>query len=73
MTRRLVGEWKAEGEEAGEDACDKRLAIAQPLQGGGCMLEIPGEGSVCASLASGVAPGASSGQGVGASDDPRWG
>jgi hypothetical protein len=30
-----VGEWKAEGQEKGEDAFDKRLAIAKQLKVGG--------------------------------------
>jgi hypothetical protein len=73
VTCRLVCELKAEGQEKGEDAFDKRLAIAKQLKVGGFILEINGEGSVFASLASGVAHGSSSGQVVGASDDPRWG
>jgi hypothetical protein len=72
-TGRLVGELKAKGQEKGEDAFDKRLAIAKQLKVGGFILEINGEGPVFAGLASGVAHGSSSGQMVIADDDPRWG
>ena len=72
-TGRLVCELKAEGQEKGEDAFDKRLAIAKQLKVGGFMLEINGEGPVFAGLASGVAHGLPSGQMVVADDDPRWG
>jgi hypothetical protein len=51
---------------------DKRLAIAKQLKVDGFILEINGEVSVVASLASGVAHGSSSAQIVGATDDPRW-
>ncbi len=73
VTRRLVCELKAEGQEKGKDAFDKRRAIAKQLKVGGFILEINGEGAVFASLASGIAHGSSSGQMVGATDDPRWG
>jgi hypothetical protein len=73
VTRRLVCELKAEGQEKGEDTFDKRLAVAKQLKVGSFMLEINGEGPVFAGLASGVTHGSSSGQMVGADDDPRWG
>ena len=66
-------ELKAEGQEKGEDAFDKRLAIAKQLKISSFILEINGEGSIFAGLASGVAQGSSSGQMVGVADDPRWG
>jgi hypothetical protein len=72
-TGRLVCELKAEGQEKGEDAFDKRLAIAKQLKVGGFILEINCEGPVFAGLASGVAHGSSSGPMVVADDDPRWG
>src|SRR5262252_2619819 len=72
-TSRLVGELKAEREEESTHEFDKRLAIAKQLKVGGFMLEIHGEGPVFARLASGGAHGSSSGQVVGATDDPRWG
>jgi hypothetical protein len=40
VTRRLVGQLKAEGQEKGEDAFDKGLAIAKELKVGGFILEI---------------------------------
>jgi hypothetical protein len=46
LTGRLVGELKAEGQEKGEDAFDKRLAIAKELKVGGFILEINGDGAV---------------------------
>ena len=46
VTRRLVCELKAEGQEKGEDAFDKRLAIAQQLQVGGFILEINSDSAV---------------------------
>ena len=48
MTRRLVGELKAEGQEKGEDAFDKRLAVAKQLKVGCLILEINGESPVFA-------------------------
>ena len=42
----LVGELKAKGQEKGEDAFDKRLAVAQELNVGHCIVEIDGDGAV---------------------------
>jgi hypothetical protein len=64
---------KAKGEEKGEDAFEKRLAVAQELKVGGFVVKIDGDGPVFAGLASGVWHGSPSGQMVGATDDPRWG
>jgi hypothetical protein len=72
-TGRLVCELKAKGEEKGEDAFDKRLAIAQELNVGGFTVKIDGDGPIFAGLVSGIAHGSPSGQMVGALDDPRWG
>jgi hypothetical protein len=41
-----VGELKAEGQEKGEDAFDKRLAIAKQLKVGGFILEINSDSAV---------------------------
>ena len=46
VTGRLVGEWKAEGQEKGEDAFDKRLAITKQLIVGGFILEIDRNGTI---------------------------
>ena len=67
----LVFQLKAKGQHEGEDTFDKGLAIAKQLKVSGFILEINGEGAVFASLASSVAHGSSSGQMVGATDDPR--
>ena len=69
----LVCELKAKGQEKGEDAFDKRLAVAKQLKVGSFILEINGESPVFAGLASGVTDGSSSGQMVSAADNPRWG
>jgi hypothetical protein len=68
-----VGELKANGEEEGHDAFDKRLAIAKQLRISSFVVKIDGDGAVFAGLASGVAHGSPSGQMVVAIDDPRWG
>jgi hypothetical protein len=68
-----VCELKAKGEEKGEDAFDKRFAIAKQLIIGRFVLKVDGDGPVFTALAGGVAHGASSGQMVGMADDPTWG
>ena len=45
-THRLVFELKAEGQDEGDHAFDKRLAIAKQLKVGGFILEINGDGAV---------------------------
>ena len=67
----LVGERKAESEEQGEHACDKRFAMAQALHGGGFLGQSDGEGPLCAGLVSGWAPGSPAGQMGGAIAAPR--
>ena len=42
----LVGELKAKGQEKGEDAFDKRLAVAKELNVGHFIVEIDGDGAV---------------------------
>ena len=69
----LVGELKAEREDKGEHALDKRFAIAQELKVGGFIVKIDGDGPIFAGLVSGIAHGSPSGQMVAAIDDPRWG
>ena len=66
-------ELEAEGEEEGEDAFDKRFAIAKQLIIGRFVLKVDGDGPVFTGLADGVAHGSSSGQMVGMADDPTWG
>jgi len=69
----LVGELKAEREDKGAHAFDKRVAMAQELNRGGFMVKIDGDGPIFAGLVSGVAQGSPSGQMVGVIDDTRWG
>jgi len=44
----LVEELKAQGQDKGEDAFDKRPAIAKQLHVGGFILEVDGDGTVYA-------------------------
>src|SRR5215470_3562060 len=67
----LAGEWPAQGQDNGEDACDKGRALVTQLQGRGFMLKSDGEGTIVTRLADSASPGASSGQRVVAADDPR--
>jgi hypothetical protein len=73
LTRRLVSELKAQGQDKGEHTFDKRFAIAQQLIIGRFVLKVDGNGPVFAGLAGGVAHGSSSGQMVSMADDPTWG
>ena len=61
-TGRFVFQLKAKGEEKGEDAFDKRFAIAQELRIGRFVLKVDSNGPVFTALAEGVAHGSSSGQ-----------
>src|SRR5215467_6923943 len=72
ITGGLMLQLEAEGQKEGEDALEKRLAIAQELKVGGFVLEIDSESPVFAGLASCVAHESPSGQIVVADDDPRW-
>jgi hypothetical protein len=56
-TARLVCQLKDKGQEKGEHAFNKRLAVAKQLKVGGVILEIDGEGPVFTGLASGVTHG----------------
>src|SRR5262249_4668247 len=58
-TSRFVFELKAKGEEKGEDAFDKRFAIAKQLIIGRFVLKVDSNGPVGAGLAGGVAHGSS--------------
>jgi hypothetical protein len=49
-TGRLVCQLKAQGQEKGEDAFDKGLAITKQLRVGRFVLKINGDGPVCAWL-----------------------
>jgi hypothetical protein len=69
----LVFQLKAQGQHEGEDAFDKRFAIAKQLIIGRFVLKVDGNGPVFAGLAGAVAHGSSSGQMVGVTDDPTWG
>jgi hypothetical protein len=68
----LVFELKAEGQEEGDHAFDKCFAIAKQLKVGRFILKINRDSPVFAGLASGIVHGSSSGQMVGAADDPKW-
>src|SRR5262249_18519602 len=72
-TGRLVFQLKTYGHDEGEDTFEKRLAIPQQLKIGRFVSKIHGEGPVFAGLVNCVSHGSSSGQMVGADDDPRWG
>ena len=72
VTGGLVGELKAKGQEKGEYAFDKRLAIAKQLHVGRFVLKIDGDSPVYTDLAVCASHGSPSGQIVGAADDPRW-
>jgi hypothetical protein len=55
-TSGLVGELKAQGEEQGEDAFDKRFAVATELNVGRFIVEIDGDGAVVPRLCGGCGP-----------------
>src|SRR5215211_4050857 len=69
-TGRLMEKLKAEGEEKGEDAFDKRLTVAKELKVGCFVLKIDSDSPVFTGLAVGGSHGSSSDQMVGAPDDP---
>jgi hypothetical protein len=71
-TSGLVFELKAKGQEKGEHAFDKGLAIAKQLKVGRFILKINRDGPVFTGLAGCIVHGSSSGQMVGAADDPKW-
>ena len=48
MTRRLVGELKAERKDEGQDTFDKRLPITKQLKGARFVSKIDGDGAVFA-------------------------
>jgi hypothetical protein len=62
--------WKAEGEEKGEDAFDKRLTVAKEPKIGGFVLKIDSDGPIFTGLACGGSHGSSSGQMVDAAISP---
>src|SRR5919205_3442197 len=69
-TGRLVCQLKAQGQDKGEDAFDKRLPVAKEFKVGCFVLKIDSDGTVFAGLAAGGSHGSSSDQMVGAPDDP---
>src|SRR5215470_18424979 len=73
VTRRLVCELKAEGQEKGKDAFDKRLAIAQELKVGRFILKINSDSPVFAWLFRSASHGSPPGQQVSSDDETRWG
>src|SRR5215467_13278147 len=73
VTGRLVFQLKPDGQDERHHQFDKRLPIVQQTKVGGFILEIDGDSSVFAGLASVVSHGASSGQMVIAAEDPRMG
>jgi hypothetical protein len=48
---------KAQGQEKGEDACNKRLPVINQAAVGGFVVKIDSDGPVCAGLAGGIAHG----------------
>ena len=73
LTRRLVCELQAQGQDKSHHQFHKGLAVAKQLHVGRFVLKIDGDGPIGAGLVSGVSHGSPSGQMVGATDDPRWG
>src|SRR5262249_2039647 len=73
VTGGFVFQLKAQGQHEGEDQFHKGLAVAKELKVGRFILEIHGDGPVCAGLAGCASHGSPSGQMVGVADDPRWG
>jgi hypothetical protein len=55
VTGRFVGELEAKSQEKGEDAFDKRLAVAKQLYVGGFVVKIDGDGPVFSCRFGGVA------------------
>ena len=72
-TGRLVCELKAKGQEEGEDAFDKRLAIAKQLKVGRFVLKIDGDGAVFAGRFGCCAHVSPPGHQVSSADETRWG
>jgi hypothetical protein len=68
----LVAEWTAQGQEKGEDACDKRLPGTQEVKGGRFVLTIDSEGAVGACRCRGFLHGAPPGPQVSAADETQW-
>jgi hypothetical protein len=73
LTGRLVGELKAEGQEKGEDAFDKRLAIAKQLKVGGFILEINSDSAVFSCRFGCCAPVSPLDHQVSQAEETRWG
>ena len=72
-TGRLVYELKAKGQEKGEDAFDKRPAIARQLHVGGFILEVNGDGAVFSRRFGGCAHMSPLGHQVSQANETRWG
>jgi hypothetical protein len=73
LTGRLVGELKADGQDEGQHAFEKRLPIAQEPKVGRLVLKIDGDGPVCACLFGFVTHVLPPGHRVFAVCDPTWG
>jgi len=69
----LVYELKAKGQEKGEDAFNKRPAIAKQLKVGRFILEINGNRAVCARRFGCCAHVSPPGHQVSQADDTQWG
>src|SRR5215831_659144 len=72
-TRRLMSELKAQRQDEGQHAFNKRFAVAQQLIVRAFVVKIDSDGAVFAGLAASVAHRSSSDQMVGAGDDAQWG
>ncbi len=69
----LVKELKAQGQDTGEDAFDKRPAIAKQLNVGGFILEVDGDGTVYARRFGRCAHVSPLGHQVSQAEETSWG
>ncbi len=70
-TGRLRGKLKAQGQEKGEDACDKRLAIAKQLNVGRFVSKIDSDGAVVAGPFGGLSHVSPPGHQVSSADETQ--
>ena len=68
----LVEEWKAKGQEKGEDAFDKRLPVTKELKVGRIVLKIDSNGAVCACRCRCFLHVSPPGHQVSSADETQW-